>query len=92
MRQFLTRKVALLFGLYLTIAFSVLPENASALTVLEVSKDLACPCQCPLILQDCNMTCGLEWKNEIGPTIPSMMDRSRMVVRRLEPTPRSILR
>ncbi len=79
MRQFLTRKVALLFGLYLTIAFSVLPENASALTVLEVSKDLACPCQCPLILQDCNMTCGLEWKNEIGQMIKTGMSKQEIM-------------
>ncbi len=35
-------------------------------TVMDVAKDIACPCQCPLILEDCNMTCGLEWKNEIG--------------------------
>ncbi len=44
-------------------------ENKSALTVREVAKDLACPCQCPLILQDCNMSCGLRWKEEIGQKI-----------------------
>ena len=31
-----------------------------------MAKDLACPCECPLILEDCNMTCGLDWKEEIG--------------------------
>ena len=33
-----------------------------------------------------------EWKNVIGPQIPAMMDRERTVVRRIEPTPRSVLR
>lgn len=45
------------------------PREATALTVHEVARDLACPCQCPLILQDCNMTCGLEWKDEVGQMI-----------------------
>lgn len=40
--------------------------NKPALTVREIAKDLACPCECPLILQDCNMSCGLRWKEEIG--------------------------
>ena len=33
-----------------------------------------------------------EWKNEIGPKIGAMLDRDRMVVTRLEPMPKSILR
>jgi hypothetical protein len=78
MRLFFTRKVALRFGLYLAIAYSVLPGSASALTVLEVAKDLACPCQCPLILEDCNMTCGLEWKNEIGRLIKTGMNKQEI--------------
>ena len=32
------------------------------------------------------------WKNEISPKVPEMMDRSRVVVTRVEPTPRSIIR
>ena len=32
------------------------------------------------------------WKNVIGPQIPDMMDRERIVVRRLEPTPKSVMR
>ena len=44
-------------------------SNVEALTVAEVAEDLACPCQCPLILKDCNMSCGLTWKNEIGELI-----------------------
>lgn len=30
-----------------------------------------------------------EWKTEIGPKIPEMMDRERIVVTRLTPSPRS---
>ena len=33
-----------------------------------------------------------EWKNVIAPQIPEMMDRERIVVRRIEPTSRSVLR
>ena len=32
-----------------------------------------------------------EWKNEIGPKIPSMMDRSKIVVRRIESSSRSVI-
>ena len=31
------------------------------------------------------------WANEIGPRIPDMMDRTKIVVRRIEATPRSVL-
>ena len=31
------------------------------------------------------------WKDDIAPQIPSMMDRSKIVVRRIESTPRSII-
>jgi len=32
----------------------------------EVARELACPCECPLVLEDCNMSCGLDWKDQIG--------------------------
>ena len=32
------------------------------------------------------------WVNEIGPRVPEMIDRSRIVVRRIEATPHSIIR
>ncbi len=32
-----------------------------------------------------------EWKNDIGPRIPDMMEREGVVVRRLQPTPHSAL-
>ncbi len=50
-----------------------------ALTVNEVAKDLACPCECPLILEDCNMTCGLEWKNQVGEMINKGMTRQQIM-------------
>lgn len=59
-------------GLYKAVLLAVLillPDRAFALTVGEVASDLACPCECPLILEDCNMTCGLDWKQEIGEMI-----------------------
>ena len=31
------------------------------------------------------------WKNEIGPKIPDMMDRSKIVVRRIEASSRSVI-
>ena len=31
------------------------------------------------------------WKNDIAPNIPEMMDRSKIVVRRIEASPRSVL-
>lgn len=58
-----------LFKAALLTFFLLLPHSALALTVGEVAKDLACPCECPLILEDCNMTCGLDWKEEIGEMI-----------------------
>ncbi len=33
-----------------------------------------------------------EWKNNIAPQIPEMMDRERMVIRRITPTPKSVIR
>ncbi len=31
------------------------------------------------------------WKNDIAPKIPEMMDREKIVVRRIQPTPKSVL-
>jgi hypothetical protein len=74
-----TRKIVLLLGMCLTIAYSVVPTNVAALTVLEVARDLACPCECPLVLEDCNMTCGLEWKDEIGRLIKQGMSKQQIM-------------
>ena len=50
-------------------AYCLLPTSSYALTVQEVATDLACPCECPLVLEDCNMSCGLDWKDQIGQMI-----------------------
>lgn len=40
--------------------------DADYAQINEVAKELACPCECPLVLEDCNMSCGLDWKDQIG--------------------------
>tara|TARA_B100001964_G_scaffold69306_1_gene78610 strand:- start:206 stop:640 length:435 start_codon:yes stop_codon:yes gene_type:complete len=52
---------------------------AFALTVNEVVRDLACPCICPLVLEDCNMTCGLDWKEEVGKKIKAGMSKQEII-------------
>lgn len=69
----LLQKAALLLGLLLA------PSSASALTVHDVAKDLACPCECPLVLSDCNMTCGLTWKAEVGEMIAKGMTKQQII-------------
>lgn len=54
-------------------------ESTPPLTVQEVTRDLACPCQCPLILQDCNMSCGLRWKEEVGQKIAEGMSKQEII-------------
>ena len=71
-------------GFFLPLLFLVVSNNIiaaegkTALTVREVAKDLACPCQCPLILQDCNMSCGLKWKDEVGQKIAEGMNKQEI--------------
>ncbi len=79
MKQFFTRRAFFLFCLLMPIAYVVTSSSALALTVNEVAKDLACPCECPLILEDCNMTCGLEWKNEVGEMINKGMTKQQIM-------------
>ena len=57
------------FPLFFLTLSLLLPTAAQALTVGDVVRDLACPCECPLILEDCNMSCGLDWKNQVGEMI-----------------------
>ena len=78
MKQNFSRRTFLLFCLLMSITYVMTLSNASALTVNEVAKDLACPCECPLVLEDCNMTCGLEWKNEIGEQINKGMSKQQI--------------
>ncbi len=79
MKQLPSPKIFLILVLILAAGYSLFPSVASALTVNEVVKDLACPCQCPLILEDCNMTCGLEWKEEVGQLIKKGMTKKQIM-------------
>ena len=72
-------KAFLFFYLFMAIAYVSTQSSAYALTVNEVVKDLACPCECPLVLEDCNMTCGLEWKNQVGEMINKGMTKQQIV-------------
>lgn len=65
--------ISLLAGLLLGL------RPALALTVNEVVRDLACPCICPLVLEDCNMTCGLDWKEEVGKKIKAGMSKQEII-------------
>jgi cytochrome c-type biogenesis protein CcmH/NrfF len=72
--------VSRMFPYLLAVAMvAAIPSGALALTVNEVAKDLAGPCECPLILEDCNMTCGLEWKNQVGEMINQGMSKQQIV-------------
>lgn len=73
------RKTFLSFCLSIVVVCAAAPSSAFALTVNEVVKDLACPCECPLVLEDCNMTCGLEWKNEVGEMINKGMTKQQIM-------------
>jgi len=73
------RRASLFFCLLIAITQIAIPSSAFALTVNEVVKDLACPCECPLVLEDCNMTCGLEWKNEVGEMINKGMTKQQII-------------
>ncbi len=59
--------------------FLFFPIVAHALTINDVAKDLACPCECPLVLQDCNMTCGLDWKEELGELIKAGKNKQEIM-------------
>jgi hypothetical protein len=75
----LTGNRLLFFSLILFLGCAALPSQASALTVSEVVVDLACPCECPLVLEDCNMSCGLKWKNEVGELINKGMTKKEII-------------
>ena len=47
-------------------------------TVMGISHSLACPCECPMVLEDCHMSCGLEWKDNIGEKLKAGMAKSEI--------------
>lgn len=75
----MSRLGAWIVGGLLLVGLWACPPGAQALTVQEVADELACPCECPLVLVDCNMTCGLEWKKEIGESIRKGLSKQQIV-------------
>ena len=73
------RKAFLFICVFMSTAYVAIPLSAFALTVNEVVKDLACPCECPLVLEDCNMSCGLDWKNQVGEMINTGMTKQQIM-------------
>jgi len=53
--------------------------NAQENTVMGVSHSLACPCECPMVLEDCHMSCGLQWKNNIGDKLMAGMTKDEIM-------------
>jgi cytochrome c-type biogenesis protein CcmH/NrfF len=79
MKNYTDRGTFLVACLLLVMAVVMTPSNARALTVNEVVVDLACPCECPLVLSDCNMTCGLKWKDDVGKLINKGMSKQEII-------------
>ncbi len=52
--------------------------TAEANTVAGISHDLACPCECPMVLEDCHMSCGLEWKDMVGKKLKAGLTREEI--------------
>lgn len=73
------KRAGRLFVFTLLVVLLLGPRPAFALTVNEVVRDLACPCICPLVLEDCNMTCGLDWKEEVGQKIKAGMSKQEII-------------
>ena len=57
----------------------IFSNPASDNTVMGVSHDLACPCECPMVLEDCHMSCGLDWKDNIGSKLSSGMTKDEII-------------
>ncbi len=53
--------------------------SASDKTVVGVSHSLACPCECPMVLEDCHMSCGLSWKNGIGEKLKNGISKEEII-------------
>ncbi len=66
--------VALFFGF----KYIFWPQ-AGGNTVLGISHNLACPCECPMVLEDCHMSCGLEWKDMIGQKLQGGLTKEEIV-------------
>lgn len=54
-----------IISIFSLVRYVFLP-SAGTDTVMGISHNLACPCECPMVLEDCHMSCGMEWKDMIG--------------------------
>tara|TARA_B100000315_G_scaffold259397_1_gene315292 strand:+ start:20637 stop:21092 length:456 start_codon:yes stop_codon:yes gene_type:complete len=54
-------------------------NSSSDSTVMGVAHSLACPCECPMVLEDCHMSCGLSWKNGIGAQLKEGLVKDEIV-------------
>lgn len=76
---------AILFGLSLLLTLTYMSgkyiflTSASDHTVPGISHWLACPCECPMVLEDCHMSCGLSWKNLIGEKLKAGLEKEEIV-------------
>lgn len=53
-------------------------NSAQDNSVMGVSHSLACPCECPMVLEDCHMSCGLQWKNQIGEKLKAGLNKEEI--------------
>ena len=72
---------AVSFGVVITIlaARYIFLVSAPDNSVMGVSHSLACPCECPMVLEDCHMSCGLQWKNNIGDKLMAGMSKDEIM-------------
>lgn len=75
----MTRLESFVLASVLYALFMVFPGGAKAVTVQEVAHELQCPCGCPLVLEDCNMRCGLDWKDQIGEQIKAGKSKEEII-------------
>lgn len=54
-------------------------EEGDFARINEIARELACPCECPLVLEDCNMSCGLDWKDQIGEMIRAGKTKEQII-------------
>jgi len=58
---------------------SIFLSGAKEDTVMGISHSLACPCECPMVLEDCHMSCGLSWKKLIGERLKAGEEKESIV-------------
>ncbi|MDH4099464.1 MAG: cytochrome c-type biogenesis protein CcmH [Nitrospirota bacterium] len=67
----------LLVGVVYAAKYVLIPAGGAE-TVMGISHDLACPCECPMVLEDCHMSCGLSWKDSIGMKLKAGLGRDEI--------------